>query len=124
MVFTYIFFFECLLKLIAYRKVYFSTNWNIFDFTIVLTSLVGTLFDFEIRSQVSVIRIFRVGRIFRLVQKAKRLNTMFNSFVHTIPTFVNVFSLIMIMIFIFAIIGNRIFSGVKLSGVLNRHNNF
>ena len=61
----------------------------------------------------------------RLLKKAKRLNNMFNTFIHTIPTFISVFLLIIILIYIFAIMGNRIFPLVKLSGDLNEsHRNF
>ena len=69
-------------------------------------------------------RILRVCRVLRLLKKAKRLYIIFNSFIHTIPAFVNVGSLIMVLIYIFAVLGNRIFADVKLSGSLTQHKNF
>ena len=63
-------------------------------------------------------------RIFRLLKQAKRLNAIFNSFINTIPTFVNVFALIMILIFFYSVIGNQLFSLVKLSGDMSDHINF
>ena len=43
---------------------------------------------------------------------------------HTIPAFLNVGSLIIVTIFIFATVGNKSFAGVKLNGSLDEHNNF
>ena len=39
-VFTAIFFFEAVLKLIAFGKSYFKNSWNIFDFFVVVSSLI------------------------------------------------------------------------------------
>ena len=122
-VFLVIFAIECVLKLIAYRKVYFYENWNVFDFVIVCGSVIGLFFE-NFLGGVTVVRILRIGRVFRLLKKAKRLYAILNSFIHTIPTFVNVFSLIIIMIYIFAVIGNRLFAHVKIHGSLDTHINF
>jgi len=43
---------------------------------------------------------------------------------HTIPAFVNVGSLIVVMIYIFSTTGNRMFADIKLSGTLDQHRNF
>lgn len=122
-VFLFIFAIECVLKLIAYRKVYFYENWNVFDFIIVCGSIIGSYFK-NFMGGVTVVRILRIGRVFRLLKKAKRLYAIFNSFIHTIPTFVNVFSLIIIMIYIFAVIGTQTFAQVKIHGTLTSHVNF
>ena len=63
-------------------------------------------------------------RVLRLLKKAKRLYIIFNSFIHTIPAFINVGSLILVMIYIFSIMGNRLFAHVKLNGVLDHDRNF
>ena len=39
-IFTFIFFVEACLKLIAYGKSYFDTAWNRFDFFVVISSLI------------------------------------------------------------------------------------
>ena len=64
-------------------------------------------------------RILRVGRVLRLLKKAKRLYIIFNSFLHTIPAFINVGSLILVLIFIFSCLGNRMFSKVMISGSMD-----
>ena len=42
-IFNYIFILECVLKLIAYQKVYFKNGWNKFDFAIVVFGIWGLL---------------------------------------------------------------------------------
>ena len=78
----------------------------------------------NITSKLSVFRILRVCRVLRLLKKAKRLYIIFNSFLHTIPAFVNVGSLIMVLIYIFSVVGNRVFATIKISGSMNQHKNF
>jgi hypothetical protein len=46
----------------------------------------------------------------------KSLNIIFNSFLHTIPAFTNVGCLIVILIYIFSIMFNRLFAMVKING--------
>jgi len=45
-VFMAIFTIECVLKLIALQKFYFKVAWNIFDFTVVVTTLVILVIGF------------------------------------------------------------------------------
>jgi len=45
-VFMAIFTIECVIKLVAYRTVYFKESWNIFDFFVVLTTLVILVIGF------------------------------------------------------------------------------
>ena len=50
-IFTAIFLAECILKLIAYKKAYFSTNWNRFDFFVVVSSLIDIGLKFMPQSE-------------------------------------------------------------------------
>lgn len=122
-----IFTFECVLKLYAYRKIYFRDKWNIFDFVLVAGSLFLYVLYYdsaETNVSVSGVRMFRVLRIFRLIKKARSLNDIFNSFLSTIHTFANVVSLIAISIYLFSVLGNRIFAEVMLNGDLTPNTNF
>ena len=123
---TIIFVLECALKLISYQRVFFQSGWNNFDFFVVLTSVFGFINETEAKNLqlFSVVRILRVLRLLRLLNKAKRLQIIFNSFVHTIPAFINVGGLIMVIIFISCILGNRLFANVMLSNSLDQHRNF
>ena len=129
MVLLVIFTLECILKIYASRKIYFRDKWNTFDFTIVAGSVLLALLEGERSNSqgnvsVSVIRIFRVLRIFRLIKKARSLNDIFNSFLNTIHTFANVVSLIAISIYLFSVLGNRLFAEVMLTGNLSPNTNF
>lgn len=113
-VFTWIFLIEFVLKIVAYQRIYFHSGWNVFDFVVAVAGAVGVIFGSEVTQNLSVFRILRVGRVLRLLKKAKRLYTIFNSFLRTIPAFANVGTLILVMIFIFSSLGMRLFAAVKL----------
>jgi hypothetical protein len=68
-VFNFVFGSEMILKLIGLRgKYYFATNWNRFDFTVVMISYGGILIDMfrsVISLDPSIVRTLRIFRIFR-----------------------------------------------------------
>ena len=83
-IFTTIFLVECILKLIAYKKAYFGTNWNRFDFFVVVSSLIdiglkflpqsGSADVLTVGPQLArVLRVLRVSRVLRLAGKYKGL---------------------------------------------------
>lgn len=43
MVFVVVFTMECVLKMIALRHYFFTLGWNIFDFVVVILSIVGKI---------------------------------------------------------------------------------
>jgi Ion transport protein len=128
--FTAAFTVEAIIKLIAYSpRGYFSQGWNIFDFTIVLISyitlIIGLITEKNVGpKQATIARAFRIGRIFRLITKAKFLRVIFNTIIFTIPSLANVGALMMLLLFIFSILGVQIFATVKLQDTLNDHANF
>jgi hypothetical protein len=71
-----------------------------------------------------VARAFRIGRIFRLITKAKFLRVIFNTIIITLPSLANVGALMILLLFIFSILGVQIFSTVKLQDTLNQDANF
>lgn len=81
LVFAGIFTVEAIIKLIAFGKGYFKVGWNNFDFTIVIGTYIGLILtnttSFNVGPQTTIIRAFRIGRIFRLVKKAKSLKMIF-----------------------------------------------
>ena len=117
-----------MLKLIAYDYKYFLDGWNIFDFLIV----VGTIISFVISGttsvsvgpQATIMRTFRIGRILRLIKKAKRLKMIFNSFLMTVPYLVNVGGLLFLLLFLYSILGMFLLATVKLQSGLNVWANF
>ena len=61
---------EAIIKLTAHDKRYFKDNWNVFDFIIVVGSLVfislANFTSIGIGNSASVLRTLRLGRIFKL----------------------------------------------------------
>ena len=103
---------------------YFNKGWNIFDFIIVIISYVTLIIGQTTNSnfgpkQATVARAFRIGRIFRLITKAKFLRVIFNTIIITLPSLANVGALMILLLFIFAILGVQIFATVKLQDTLN-----
>jgi len=78
--FMAIFTIEAILKIIAMK--YFKDSWNIFDFTVVIGTIVVLVFSFsgvggDISTQSTILRSLRIGRVFRLVKRAKQLQIIF-----------------------------------------------
>jgi hypothetical protein len=74
-VFAIIFTVEFILKLIALGfKNYFSVAWNVFDFLVVMLTIVSIFLTFfaeaDFGASTTLIRSFRIGRVLRLVSKA------------------------------------------------------
>jgi hypothetical protein len=128
-IFAVIFTVECVMKLIALSRHYFKDSWNIFDFIIVVGTIISLIISYSIPGisvgpQTTIIRAFRIGRIFRLIKKAKRLKMIFNSFLMTVPFLVNVGGLLFLLLFLYSILGMFLFATVKLQNALNEHANF
>jgi hypothetical protein len=79
--FSIIFIMECVLKLLTFGKGYFLSGWNIFDFFVVMASLLDILLEqsgskTESSSAISILpqiaRIFRVLRVTKLLRMFKR----------------------------------------------------
>lgn len=65
---------EAMVKMIGLRFHYFTVPWNVFDFLLVLASILGILMedvmlDFPVSpTLLRVVRVFRIGRILRLIK--------------------------------------------------------
>ena len=126
--FSCIFAIESILKIIVYSKDYFLNGWNVFDFFVVLAAFIGIILKYATKidgiSVTTIIRTFRICRVFRLIKQAKQLNTIFNALVSTLPKLANVGSLLIMLLYFFAILGMNLFGLVKLQTNLNKHVNF
>ena len=81
-VFMVIFTLEAVIKIIAMGGNYFKESWNIFDFTVVvMTALILGITWLGVGGNLGVtstiLRSLRIGRIFRLVKKAEKLQIIF-----------------------------------------------
>ncbi|KAM4731897.1 LOW QUALITY PROTEIN: sodium channel, voltage-gated, type I-like, alpha [Anableps anableps] len=118
-VFIVIFSGECLLKMIALRHYFFINGWNIFDFIVVILSIVGMfLADVIEKYFVSptlfrVIRLARIGRVLRLIKSAKGIRTLLFALMMSLPALFNIGLLLFLVMFIYAIFGMSNFAYVK-----------
>jgi hypothetical protein len=123
-----IFFVELVLKMIAVgRKTYFTEGWTILDFIIVVGSLADVFLTFIAGSTVfslSVIRVFRVFAILKLIKWSKRLRMMMRTLLISIPPVVNVMALWGIITFVYAVIGVAVFGDAIEGENLYQHATF
>ena len=118
-----------ILKLIALGRVYFRYRWNIFDMLIVFASDIGILFDIlefdmTFSSAITVIRGFRIMRMFKLIRSSVHMRLILDTVANIMPQVGNVMSLILLLFFIYAALGINLFSGIMLQKRLNDRNNF
>merc|ERR1712142_608010 len=130
--FTLVFLFECLLKLVAFRlKNYFLDAWNVFDFVIV----VGSILDIVISEtpvlgdtafKLNFFRLFRALRLVKLLSKGERIRTLLWTFMKSFQALPYVGLLIVLLFFIYAVIGMQVFGGIKINdeSAISRFNNF
>ena len=90
-----IFICEAIIKLTALGLPYFSNSWNNFDFIIVMLTIFSVVLEKSgiignIGSSTSVIRAFRIGRLLRLIKRAKSLMLIFETLIKALPALANV----------------------------------
>ncbi|XP_047507038.1 sodium channel protein 60E isoform X1 [Pieris napi] len=128
--FTTVFGLEAIVKIIGLRYHYFTVPWNVFDFLLVLASILGILMeDIMIDLPISptllrVVRVFRIGRILRLIKAAKGIRKLLFALVVSLPALFNIGALLSLITFIYAIIGMSLFGHVKEQGALDDIVNF
>ncbi|XP_031439390.1 sodium channel, voltage gated, type V-like, alpha b isoform X1 [Clupea harengus] len=121
---------ECVIKIIALRCYFFKIGWNIFDFVVVILSIVGiVLADIIEKYFVSptlfrVIRLARIGRVLRLIRGAKGIRTLLFALMMSLPALFNIGLLLFLVMFIYAIFGMANFAYVKKQGGIDDMFNF
>merc|ERR1719230_1039005 len=154
-VFAVIFFFEALFKIIGMGQQYFckkncrskkqdpdgsvrtsctcayADNWNLFDFIIVVGTMFGLFFKYSagfsgINAFTTIIRTFRVARIFRLVKHPmlKKLKLLISTIIVSAPSIFNLAVVLILFLCIFSILGVQLFAFVEHNDALTDHANF
>uniref|UniRef100_A0A8D0H471 Voltage-dependent L-type calcium channel subunit alpha n=1 Tax=Sphenodon punctatus TaxID=8508 RepID=A0A8D0H471_SPHPU len=145
--FTVIFTVEMILKLMAFKaKGYFGDPWNVFDFLIVIGSIIDVILS-EIdtvlassgglyclsggcndnsRVSITFFRLFRVLRLVKLLSRGEGVRTLLWTFIKSFQALPYVALLIVMLFFIYAVIGMQMFGKVALvdGTQINRNNNF
>uniref|UniRef100_A0A8C8A1W1 Sodium channel protein n=1 Tax=Oryzias sinensis TaxID=183150 RepID=A0A8C8A1W1_9TELE len=130
LVFIVLFTGECVLKIISLRHYYFTIGWNIFDFVVVILSIVGMFLSeviekyFVSPTLFRVIRLARIGRILRLIKGAKGIRTLLFALMMSLPALFNIGLLLFLVMFIYAIFGMSNFAYVKKESGIDDMFNF
>lgn len=108
---TVFFLVEIIIRMIAEKtlKNFFSKGWNIFDFIIVVASLV----PIEDSEAALLGRLLRIFRVLRLVSIIPELRILLGAFIHAIPRMGYVSLLMFIIFYIYAAVGSMFFSGIN-----------
>ena len=109
---TLFFVIELICKLFVFRQRFFRDGWNIFDFVIVLISLMPAT------QGLKVIRTFRVLRILRLMSAIPSMRVVIAGLLKAIPGMLSAVALLLIVIYVFAILSTQLFGGTCYAGYL------
>ena len=105
-----IFVVEALLKMAAHHPRihrYFADGWNVFDFTIIVISLVpGT------GALATVARLARLMRVLRLISALPELRLIVSTLLRSIPSMFNIIMLLSIIFYIYGVAGYHLFHEV------------
>ncbi|KAK9404409.1 voltage-dependent L-type calcium channel subunit alpha-1S [Crotalus adamanteus] len=172
-VFTLLFTVEMILKLIAFKaKGYFGDPWNVFDFLIVVGSIIDVILsqidtilvssgglyclsggcdgitkplavqgaynngdtsqlpaidpDDSGRISITFFRLFRVLRLVKLLSRGEGIRNLLWTFIKSFQALPHVALLIVMLFFIYAVIGMQMFGKIALvdGTQINRNNNF
>ena len=102
-----VFIVEAALKITAVAprlRLYFGNGWNLFDFSIVVLSLIPATGEFAL-----VARLIRVLRVLRLVSAVPQLRLIVATLVRTIPSMGHVIMLMGVIFYIYAVTGFHLF---------------
>ncbi|VDI64609.1 Hypothetical predicted protein [Mytilus galloprovincialis] len=107
-IFTSVFILEAVLKIMSWSKFYFKSGWNLFDFVIVIASIIDiSLSDIP---SFSVFRSFRLLRVLKLAQSWKTMRLLLQIILSTLGSLGPLTLILIIVIYIFAVIGLQLFS--------------
>lgn len=108
---TIFFVIEILIRMAAERRFvdFFKKGWNIFDFVIVVVSLIP-LDDSEYALIARVLRLFRVMRLISFIPE---LRVLVSALISALPRMGYVALLMFIIFYLYAVIGNLLFSHIN-----------
>lgn len=98
-----LFLIELAIKLYAFDYKFFKSNWNIFDFIIVVICLLPE------SGPLRVLRTLRILRVLRLIRKLPRLRMLVEAVLDSLPSLNWVSLLLLLVFYIYGLIGTLIF---------------
>lgn len=130
-VFTAIFAAEASVKIYAESwTIYFQSKWNRLDFFVAVVSVVGVAMESVYNPRASaLIRAVRVVRLARLARGRLEIDSLISKFGHALASLVHVGAVILLVFFVFAVVGMKMFGLVRrgpfgTSTGIDSHSNF
>ncbi len=102
-IFMGIFMAEMFLKIVALKKSFFKSGWNIFDLVVVMISSVPFMSAFI------VLRTFRLFRLLKYVNRFSKMNNLIQVFIELLPSFVSFSAVFLVVFYVFAIIAVNLY---------------
>ncbi|MCW9013059.1 MAG: ion transporter [Gammaproteobacteria bacterium] len=102
-----VFIIEAAMKITAVApklKLYFGSGWNLFDFSVVLLSLVPSTGEFAM-----IARLARLLRVMRLISTIPELRLIVSTLVRSLPGMMHVIMLMAVIFYIYAVAGFHLF---------------
>ncbi|OAD53497.1 Voltage-dependent calcium channel type D subunit alpha-1 [Eufriesea mexicana] len=107
---------------------YFGDAWNVFDFIIVLGSFIDIVYSEPGSTIISInfFRLFRVMRLVKLLSRGEGIRTLLWTFIKSFQALPYVALLIIMLFFIYAVIGMQVFGKIAIDDdtSIDRNNNF
>lgn len=109
---TYVFAFEILLKLLAFRLGFFRSGWNWFDFIVVGISLVPG------GESLSVLRALRVLRVLRLLHVVPMMKRITEALLKALPGMGAILAVLALITYVGAVMATNMFGQTETEEVL------
>lgn len=97
---------EMCVKILALRKEFFLSKWNLFDLFVVVLSVLPT----TIIGNIAILRLFRVLRAARLSSSVPQLRFVIAVITRSIPSVVSIGVLLLLVYYIYAVLGTQLFA--------------
>jgi len=75
-----------------------------------LGMIINSIEGLDIGASTTVIRSFRISRIFKIIKKYKNLKILFYTFIGAIPQLTNVGGLLFLFLFLYSVLGVFLFA--------------
>ncbi|CAG9109037.1 unnamed protein product [Plutella xylostella] len=140
MLLTTVFMLEFVFKLAAFRfKNYFGDAWNTTDFILVVGSIIDIVVTqvnennprysesskgSSLLKYITFFRLFRAMRLIKLLSRGERIRTLLWTFIKSFQALPYVALLIVLLFFIYAVVGMQLFGKVEENDIITRNNNF
>lgn len=119
---------EAFLKILFYGKEYFRKGWNVYDFICICGIIAFRIFFAVVKIDhdpiIILLTLFRIAKLMSLFRLLKFLRRMFQTMVLATPAAINLAILVILVNYVFAVVGVIFFSTTKLQNDLNGNANF